>query len=664
MKLKTIFSIALSAVLAVGVTSCEDMLRVDSKTYMFDYQNTLDSPVDTVYSVLGVIKKLQKIADRTVILGEIRGDLVALSSHASDDLRELYNYDFSSLKSTNKYDQAVDYYAIINNCNFFIENADTAFTRNQKAILKGEYITMLCYRAWAYLQLAQVYGEVPYFDKPITADNAASGTRMNIKELAQTLLLDFKDEYINYYDRYQPNYGKLGGEDLGDGGKSEQHESKEIMIPIRLILGDLCLWAEKYEQAALYYHDFLLGGATESAYTIGNNCIQWQTNDFLHMRETENYTSNIFGDNGHIAYIPMDADKYSGEVSDLENIFCSTKENDNWYQLTSSRAATAISVRQNYCYHAQASSDNDYEWPAYMADKSSEEEVLYRGDLRLGRVLIKRAAVKEDNEVKSSTIGDEEQTLKKIKSEKIWLYRKDVVYLRLAEALNRCGLPQTAFAVLKTGLCEEIIDSLSQGEKDRAAAKGISAVYSFPKRDFIKSSITWKYENVSVGGTSTESFYCASWKTTDNGNTIGLHSRGCGDAGYDTLYTIGNKLAEMASRNELNGLDLLTDSIRAVEEYLIDEMALETCFEGYRFGDLMRISMHRAADNGYPGHNGFAENEFLAKRVAAREDAVMDDKIDYYRDMNQELYQNLLGNGKDFNKAWFLVLPDMKQIAE
>ena len=183
MKLKTIFSIALATTLVAGVTSCEDILKVDSKTYMFDYQNTLDSPVDTVYSVLGVIKNLQKIADRTVILGEIRGDLVTISDHASEDLRELYSYDFGSVKSTNKYDQAVDYYAIINNCNFFINKVDTTFTRNQKQVMKGEYITMLCYRAWAYLQLAQIYGQVPYFDKPITGDNAASGVKMNIKDI-------------------------------------------------------------------------------------------------------------------------------------------------------------------------------------------------------------------------------------------------------------------------------------------------------------------------------------------------------------------------------------------------------------------------------------------------------------------------------------------------
>ena len=72
MKLKNILTVSIAAIFAAGVTSCEDMLRVDSKTVMYDYQNTLDSPTDSVYTVLGIIKKMQTIADRTVILGEIR----------------------------------------------------------------------------------------------------------------------------------------------------------------------------------------------------------------------------------------------------------------------------------------------------------------------------------------------------------------------------------------------------------------------------------------------------------------------------------------------------------------------------------------------------------------------------------------------------------------
>jgi hypothetical protein len=135
---------------------------------------------------------------------------------------------------------------------------------------------------------------------------------------------------------------------------------------------------------------------------------------------------------------------------------------------------------------------------------------------------------------------------------------------------------------------------------------------------------------------------------------MGIHSRGCGDANVDDYYTIGAKIAELTGNDPLIGAgDALRDSIRAVEEFLIDEMALETCFEGHRFGDLMRIAMHRAADNG----GGYAENDFLAKRVAARRGATMDNPwIEDPKDA--PLHDLLKGNGKDFNENWFLKLPE------
>jgi hypothetical protein len=92
----------------------------------------------------------------------------------------------------------------------------------------------------------------------------------------------------------------------------------------------------------------------------------------------------------------------------------------------------------------------------------------------------------------------------------------------------------------------------------------------------------------------------------------------------------------------LDSLQRVEKSILAVEEYLIDEMGLETCFEGYRFGDLMRISMHRAT-------SGLYDTEFLAKRVASRSTATMEDED--YSVKDGALYNRL----KD-SKNWFLPL--------
>ena len=219
-----------------------------------------------------------------------------------------------------------------------------------------------------------------------------------------------------------------------------------------------------------------------------------------------------------------------------------------------------------------------------------------------------------------------------------------------------------AFAVLKSGLCAEVIDSISQSELDRAT--GILGVdYADSLTDYyFKQHCTQNrtdngFDRAVIDLENYQGDYEEVNRTIDNvkvkrtnptitkGNTMGLHSRGCGDADFDTTYTIGKKLAEM---NISTATATRLDSIRAVEEMIVDEMALETCFEGYRFGDLMRISMHRGADNGAD-----YDTEFLAKRVASRASATMEDP---YGSIDAGLYSLLKGDGVSYNPNWFLPL--------
>src|SRR5574344_1222446 len=111
MKYKSIIFAALSIGVMAGVSSCEDMLKTESTVVTFDKEDNLSNATDTVYSVLGIIQKMQKIADRTVLIGELRGDLVSTTDFATSDLKELGSF---STSKKNKYNKVVDYYAIIN----------------------------------------------------------------------------------------------------------------------------------------------------------------------------------------------------------------------------------------------------------------------------------------------------------------------------------------------------------------------------------------------------------------------------------------------------------------------------------------------------------------------------------------------------------------------
>jgi hypothetical protein len=282
---------------------------------------------------------------------------------------------------------------------------------------------------------------------------------------------------------------------------------------------------------------------------------------------------------------------------------------------------------------------------------------LLRGDLRLQSIFEVKAANAKD--IKSLLENTSRQTLKKINSEKISLYRKDVVYLRLAEALNRAGLPNMAFAVLKNGLTESfILERINLTEQDKATALGI--VFPINYFDTVRYQIVTDQININNDPNNPSAADYVRPASNDNnsrGVNMGIHSRGSGDAAMNKYYKITLDPAESVGNSVI-------DTIRRVEEMILDEMALETCFEGYRFGDLMRISMHRSYDKGEydPAKPDLSEEQikfdkaFFADRVASRDDATT---ANPFAGRGSDLYNTLKGDDGDedlFPQSWFLRL--------
>ena len=83
MKKNKIFSMVLALAFGAGAafTSC-----VDTDSSLVDFNPQLNSPNDTVFSLLGIMNKMQVVADRTIILGEMRGELSSATEAATTDL--------------------------------------------------------------------------------------------------------------------------------------------------------------------------------------------------------------------------------------------------------------------------------------------------------------------------------------------------------------------------------------------------------------------------------------------------------------------------------------------------------------------------------------------------------------------------------------------------
>lgn len=520
------------------VVSCVD---VESDLVEFQEDNQLDSANDTIYSLMGIIEKMQIIADRTVLLGEVRSDIASVTPQASSDLKSIADF---TANASNKYNNARDYYAIIQNCNYFIAKADLSLKKRGDSIFVKEYAAIKAFRAWTYLQLAINYGTVPFVTKPILVEKDASPQYYEPYTIQQICEYFIKD-LSPYINTPYPNYGAIGS-----------FSSHNLYIPIRILLGDLCLWSGKYQEAAKYYHDYL--NDLNSPHPVGNYKVEWADVQFQHIND--NYTSQATGTNEVLTYIPMASSKHEGLMTKLDDIFTSTSDNNYFYQATRSKAYDQLSSRQLYTL-IYINADTQLPDTIHPSEDIVYDDESLRGDLRLSRNYQLTF-----QGTSSTTQNAYRQSMKKIKADRVPLYRITPIYLRYAEAINRCGYPACAFAVLKYGLCDDNAHYLDSLEYHQAGE-----IVRFNKNNFTRN------------------------------NTIGIHARGCGRCDADTLYAI-------------RGCASKADSIEYVENLIADELALETAGEGSRFYDLIRISFHKGSAT------------YLADKIARR-NGVFDQKI-------------------------------------
>ena len=579
----------------IGTSSCSDMFETESKSVVFDH--TLSTANDSLYSALGILGQMQKLSERYVLMGELRGDLMSATEDAVEAIQEVANFNVSP---SNTYCDVTDYYSVINNCNYAITYMDTSLVNFDTKEMLPEFAAIKTMRAWTYWQLALLRGDVQWMTEPIT-DLGQSNAEYPVKtidELAEMLIEDL----VPYIGIRELDYGFIG-----------DYSSQKYFIPLDLLLGDLYLYLNRYDEAAQAYYRYIYNH---------NVTVTW--NYVTRFTSEGNFSSSTF------------ISSYSGEM------LCGLPSHEDPTGYHPELIRLAFNFKPSVV-PAASFVDSMALKPSFyrLNDGQQGLEAVCVGDQRGpgltnggGSTPVSYGVYAEGYDTKTliakymncakSHSGSDPQneyvnglTYTNI----VPLYRNSMVYLRLAEALNRSGRPSLALAVMRYGLRRDVVSgtnmkvnewelnaSYTNFTEDRfndnrgtmgrgrgfavdANAEEVNRWIGIP--DFTRETVTVQDKD-------------------DDGNPLFEEVQATDDDGNLLWEDEAQTIPVMEQKPVMITVGVHTeesmnDSILFVEDLLVDEMAAETAFEGNRFFDLLRVARHR---NEFPA--------YMAERVSRR----------------------------------------------
>lgn len=247
MKMKKILLYAafIGAVTLSG--GCDDFFNPDTDVTL-DNDDYISEETEMYSGYIGIMTKMQAIGDKVIYLNELRGEMVVPTSMAPTELYNLYNYDDDL--SGNSYADPAGFYEVINACNDYLRKLKTYKEKNSinESHYKALVSSTLRIKAWMFMTIAKIYGEVAWVDKPMTS----------LRDLSQFDILNLDETMVACKNLLDIGYDNIDGtyntawKDWVDPDtelRDSEYRRWDMMTPPYYALyAEICLWLGRYQQ--------------------------------------------------------------------------------------------------------------------------------------------------------------------------------------------------------------------------------------------------------------------------------------------------------------------------------------------------------------------------------------------------------------------------------
>jgi len=561
--------------------SCKKMLDMKPKDQV-DVTNAYQNVYDANAAVIGIYGQFMGLADRYIVLNELRADLMSPTANADTYLKQLNEH---SETTDNPWADPKPWYQVILNINDAMAHFDQMLKEGKlkQTEYQQRYSDIGTLRCFLYLQLGTQYGTIPYVTDPLAnlsdLNDVNKFPRLALPDLVKKLAAFMNDpaRYLEIYTGADPITGSTNASLITN---IDGNATNLFFINKYAFKGDINLWAGNFTEASKAYKYLMEYGFERSTFTdadvkkyeqfkvVSTFGIAYTngSEDQLVDSPSSGYRwmfSNVTGSDiptEHLWRLPFSTT--FGPTDPFINLFSNQGGN---YLLTASK-----SIINNWNSQVQA---NGFPYDA-------------RGKIAVRTLNGQPVIMKQLYFYLNSTTFTPINPLQKLG---YWLlYRTSALQQHFAEAALNDGQNRIAYSLLNVG---------------------------------IKNMYTPYAPN-----TPPSSFDPTNSEQTNLAFPYNFDGRGGGPQNYHKSW-----YKEIGTRTRANLKMLDTTIINRkidLENEIIDDSARELCFEGYRWGDLVRIALRRN------------DPAFLANKVA--------DKLALENNPNAEVVRKKLMDPKNW----------------